>query len=47
LVERAVTVAQHEGLAKTAESVVISSGIPFRTQEQKVRRQALGGAQLA
>jgi hypothetical protein len=36
LVERAVTVAEHEGLAKTAESVVIALGIPFGTQEQKV-----------
>jgi hypothetical protein len=34
-VKRAVTVALHEGLAKTAESGVISSGIPFGTQEQK------------
>ena len=31
MVERAVTVAQHDGLAKTAESVVITAGIPFGT----------------
>ena len=29
MVERAVTVAQHDGLAKTAETVVITAGIPF------------------
>ena len=31
MVERAVTVAQHDGLAKTAETVVITAGIPFGT----------------
>jgi pyruvate kinase len=31
MVERAVTVARHDGLAKTAESVVITAGIPFGT----------------
>src|ERR1700726_3988548 len=36
LLERAVTVAGHEGLAKTAESVVIALGIPIGTQEQNV-----------
>ena len=35
LVERAVTVAEHEGLAKTAERVVIASGIPNRDPETK------------
>jgi hypothetical protein len=35
LVERAVTVAEHEGLAKTAERVVIASGIPIGTQKTK------------
>jgi len=31
MVERAVTVSQHDGLAKTAETVVITAGIPFGT----------------
>ena len=31
MVERAVAVAQHDGLAKTAETVVITAGIPFGT----------------
>jgi pyruvate kinase len=31
MVERAVTVAQYDGLAKIAESVVITAGIPFGT----------------
>src|SRR4051794_39585812 len=33
--ELAVTVADHEGLAKTAERVVIASGIPIGTPETK------------
>jgi pyruvate kinase len=31
MVERAVTVAHHDGLAKTAETIVITAGIPFGT----------------
>jgi pyruvate kinase len=31
MVERAVTAAQRDGFAETAESVVITAGIPFGT----------------